>query len=269
MDIPSEPDLGGVIRPGTVYLVGAGPGDPELMTLRGARLLGEAEVVVYDALVHEALLCLVHPEADMVFMGKRAGCVSPSQNEINERLIELARSGKTVVRLKGGDPFVFGRGGEEALALSQAGIPCVVIPGVTAGVAVPASLGIPVTHRGTAGSVAFVTGHPGKGRPDPVDWRKLATAVDTVVVYMGMTRLHDITDALLAGGRSPETPAAVISQGSTGNQRHVIATLATLAEAVEAAAIPTPALVIIGEVVGVREAFTTLATAALPTGVLG
>jgi uroporphyrin-III C-methyltransferase len=168
MDIPPNADLGGGTRPGTVYLVGAGPGDPELMTLRGARLLGEAEVVVYDALVHQALLRLVHPDADMVFMGKRAGCVSPSQAEINARLIELARSGKTVVRLKGGDPFVFGRGGEEVLALSHAGIPCVVIPGVTAGVAVPASLGIPVTHRGTAGSVAFVTG--GRSRPRSTPW---------------------------------------------------------------------------------------------------
>jgi uroporphyrin-III C-methyltransferase len=257
------------IRPGTVYLVGAGPGDPELMTLRGARLLGEAEVVVYDALVHQALLRLVHPEADMVFMGKRAGCVSPSQAEINERLIELARSGRTVVRLKGGDPFVFGRGGEEVLALSRAGIPCVVIPGVTAGVAVPASLGIPVTHRGTAGSVAFVTGHPGKGRPDPVEWRKIATAVDTLVIYMGMRRLHDITAALIEGGRSPSTPAAVISQGTTGEQRHVIADLVHLSAAVEQAGIPTPALIIVGDVVAVRGEFTTLATVALPTGVLG
>jgi len=269
MDTPHHIEDGETVRPGTVYLVGAGPGDPELMTLRGARLLGEAEVVVYDALVHQALLRLVHPEADMVFMGKRAGCVSPSQPEINERLIELARTGKTVVRLKGGDPFVFGRGGEEVLALSHAGIPCVVIPGVTAGVAVPASLGIPVTHRGTAGSVAFVTGHPGKGRPDPVAWQKIATAVDTLVIYMGMTRLPDITAALITGGRSPATPAAVISQGTTGEQRHVIASLGTLVEAVERAAIPTPALVVVGEVVTVREEFTTLATAALPSGVLG
>jgi uroporphyrin-III C-methyltransferase len=252
-----------------VYLVGAGPGDPELMTLRGAYLLGEAEVVVYDALVHEALLRLVHPQADMVYMGKRAGCASPTQAEINDRLIELARSGRTVVRLKGGDPFVFGRGGEEVLALSQAGIPCVVIPGVTAGVAVPASLGIPVTHRGTAGSVAFVTGHPGKGRPDPVEWHKIATAVDTLVIYMGMTRIHDITAALIAGGRSPGTPAAVISQGTTGEQRHVITDLVHLANATEEAGIPTPALIVVGEVVEVRDEFKTLATAALPTGVLG
>ena len=254
---------------GTVYLVGAGPGDPELLTLRGAKLLGEAEVVVYDALVHEELLRLAHPHADLVFMGKRAGCTSPTQPEINERLIALARTGKMVVRLKGGDPFVFGRGGEEVKALSHAGIPCVVIPGVTAGVAVPASLGIPVTHRGTAGSVAFVTGHPGKGRPDPVAWGKLVGAVDTLVIYMGMTRLHDIVEALLGGGASPETPAAVIAHGTTGAQRHVVATLVELPEAVLREAIPTPAIIVVGKVVAERETFTTLATVALPTGVLG
>ena len=254
---------------GTVYLVGAGPGDPELLTLRGAKLLAEAEVVVYDALVHEDLLRLAHPHADLVFMGKRAGCTSPSQGAINERLIALARTGKMVVRLKGGDPFVFGRGGEEVTALSQAGIPCVVIPGVTAGVAVPASLGIPVTHRGTAGSVAFVTGHPGKGLPDPVAWDRIAGAVDTLVIYMGITRLGDIVKALLDGGAAAKTPAAVIAHGTTGAQRHVIATLAELPEAVVREAIPTPAIVVVGKVVAERETFTTLATVALPSGVLG
>lgn len=253
---------------GTVYLVGAGPGDPELLTLRGAQLLAEAEVVVYDALVHEEMLRLAHPHADLVFMGKRAGCKSPTQPEINERLISLGRSGKMVVRLKGGDPFVFGRGGEEVTALSEAGIPCVVIPGVTAGVAVPASLGIPVTHRGTAGSVAFVTGHSGKGLPDPVAWGKVIHAVDTVVIYMGITRLHDIVAAMLEGGADPEMPAAVIAHGTTGAQRHVIAPLAELAEAVERKAIPTPAIIVVGKVVAVRETFTTLATVSLPTGIL-
>ncbi|RMF82955.1 MAG: uroporphyrinogen-III C-methyltransferase [Nitrospirae bacterium] len=254
---------------GTVYLVGAGPGDPELLTLRGAKLLAEAEAVVYDALVHEDLLRLAHPEADLVYMGKRAGCASPSQEEINARLIALARAGKMVVRLKGGDPFVFGRGGEEVKALSAAGIPCVVIPGVTAGVAVPASLGIPVTHRGTAGSVAFVTGHPGKGRPDPVRWDRIATAVDTLVIYMGLTRLPEIAERLVAAGRPAETPAAVIAHGTTGTQQQVVAPLGELAEAARRAEIPTPAIIVVGEVVAERESFTTLATVALPMGVLG
>ncbi|HBB41396.1 MAG: uroporphyrinogen-III C-methyltransferase [Nitrospirae bacterium CG18_big_fil_WC_8_21_14_2_50_70_55] len=254
---------------GTVYLVGAGPGDPELLTLRGAKLLAEAEVVVYDALVHEELLGLANPRADLVFMGKRAGCTSPTQEEINDRLIALARGGRRVVRLKGGDPFVFGRGGEEVKALSEAGIPCVVIPGVTAGVAVPASLGIPVTHRGTAGSVAFVTGHPGKGKSDPVAWDRLVGAVDTLVIYMGMTRLGDIVKALLAGGAAPETPAAVIAHGTTVAQRYVVATLAELPEAVVREAIPTPAIIVVGKVVAERKTFTTLATVAMPSGVLG
>ncbi len=250
------------IKPGTVYLVGAGPGDPGLITVKGARALGMAEVVVYDALVQEGLLKMTPPDALLLYMGKRCGRSCPSQGEINAALIEHARSGRTVVRLKGGDPFVFGRGGEEALALAEAGVPCEVVPGVTAGVAVPACLGIPVTHRGTSGSVAFVTGHPGSGLDDPVDWESLATAVSTIVIYMGLTRLPEIAERLIAAGRPPDTPAAVISQGTASGQRHVIAPLNGLFAAASAAGIETPALIVIGPVVGLKKQFETLASSA-------
>lgn len=251
-------------KTGVVHLVGAGPGDPELITLKGAKALSEAEVVVYDALVQEGLLGIAPPEAQLIYMGKRCGRSCPSQEEINNALIEHARAGKAVVRLKGGDPFVFGRGGEEVLALAAAGIPCIVVPGVTAGVAVPAYLGIPVTHRGTSGSVAFVTGHPGSGLEDPVDWEKLATAVSTIIIYMGLTRLPEIAERLIAAGRPSDTPAAVISQGTGKGQKHVIAPLDGLFAAASAAGIETPALIVIGPVVGLRKQFEALAEAALP-----
>jgi uroporphyrin-III C-methyltransferase len=251
-------------KPGTVYLVGAGPGDPELITLKGAKALGEAEVVVYDALVQESLLKMAPKDALLIYMGKRCGRTCPSQDEINDTLVEQAMTGKTVVRLKGGDPFVFGRGGEEVLALGRAGVPCVVIPGVTAGVAVPAAMGIPVTHRGASGSVAFVTGHPGSGLKDPVNWEGLATSVSTLVIYMGLTRLPEIAERLIAAGRPADTPAAVISQGTAGDQRQVVAPLSGLFAAACSAGIETPALIIIGPVVGLRKQFITLASAALP-----
>ncbi|MBI5694589.1 MAG: uroporphyrinogen-III C-methyltransferase [Nitrospirae bacterium] len=251
-------------NPGTVYLVGAGPGDPELLTLKGARVLGLAEVVVYDALIQEGLLGMIPKDAELVFMGKRCGRSCPSQDEINDALIAHARTGRTVVRLKGGDPFVFGRGGEEVLALGAAGIPCEVIPGVTAGVAVPASMGIPVTHRGKSGSVAFVTGHPGSGLDDPVNWESLATAVSTIIIYMGLTRLPEIAERLIAAGRASDTPAAVVSQGTGKDQRQVVSTLDNLFADACAAGIETPALIIIGPVVGLRKQFATLTAAALP-----
>jgi len=249
---------------GTVYLVGAGPGDPELITLKGAAALGRAEVVVYDALVQEGLLKMAPKDAVFLYMGKRCGRSCPSQEEINDTLVQQAREGKTVVRLKGGDPFVFGRGGEEVLALGRAGVPCEVIPGVTAGVAVPTSMGIPVTHRGISGSVAFVTGHPGSGLDDPVDWEALAKAVSTIVIYMGLTRLPEIAARLIAAGRPYDTPAAVVSQGTGADQRQVTAPLGELFNAASAAGIETPALIIIGKVVGLRKEFSTLAAAALP-----
>lgn len=251
-------------KPGTVYLVGAGPGDPELLTLKGARVLALADVVVYDALIQEGLLGMVPKDAELHFMGKRCGRSCPSQEEINDALINHARTGKTVVRLKGGDPFVFGRGGEEVLALGAAGIPCEVVPGVTAGVAVPASMGIPVTHRGKSGSVAFVTGHPGSGLDDPVNWESLATAVSTIIIYMGLTRLPEIAERLIAAGRAADTPAAVVSQGTGAGQRQVVSTIENLFADASAAGIETPALIIIGPVVGLRKQFATLTSAALP-----
>jgi uroporphyrin-III C-methyltransferase len=255
------------VRPGTVYLVGAGPGDPELITMKGARVLSRAQVVVYDALVQESLLDMAPKDAELIYMGKRCGRSCPSQEEINAELIAQAKAGKAVVRLKGGDPFVFGRGGEEVLALSAAGVPCQVIPGVTAGVSVPAALGIPVTHRGASGSVAFVTGHPGSGLKDPVDWERLATAVSTIVIYMGLTRLPEIADRLISAGLPADTPSAVISQGTGAGQRQVVAPISELFAAANTAGIEAPALIVIGKVVGLRKKFATLAAAALPAEV--
>ncbi len=246
------------VKTGIVYLIGAGPGDPELITLKGAAILKKAQAVVYDALVQESLLKLAPPDAKLLYMGKRAGRMCPSQEEINRTLIEQALAGNTVVRLKGGDPFVFGRGGEEVMALGEAGVPCEVVPGVTSGVAVPGSLGIPVTHRGVSGSVAFVTGHPGSGLEDPVDWEKLSTAVGTIVIYMGLTRLPEIAERLISAGRPGNTPAAVISHGTSHGQRQVIAPLSELFSAASAAGLDTPALIVIGEVVGLRKEFKTL-----------
>jgi uroporphyrin-III C-methyltransferase len=251
-------------KTGTVYLVGAGPGDPELITLKGAGVLGRADVVVYDALVQEGLLGMAPKDALFLFMGKRCGRSCPSQEEINDTLIAHANAGKTVVRLKGGDPFVFGRGGEEVLALGAAGVPCEVVPGVTAGVAVPASMGIPVTHRGKSGSVAFVTGHPGSGLDDPVDWERLAGAVSTIVIYMGLTRLPEIAERLISAGLPAGTPAAVVSQGTGKDQKQVVAPISELFAAASAAGMETPALIIIGKVVGLRSQFATLTAARLP-----
>jgi len=252
---------------GMVYLVGAGPGDPELITVKGARALGNADVVVYDALVQKGLLEMAPKTADFIYMGKRAGRLCPSQEEINRTLVEQAGMGRTVVRLKGGDPFVFGRGGEEVQALGVAGIPCEVISGVTSGVAVPASMGIPVTHRGVSRSVAFITGHPGAGWDDPVDWEGVARSVDTIIIYMGLTRLPEIASRLIAAGRPADQAAAVISQGTGQEQRQVVAPLSGLFKTARKAGIKTPALIVIGDVVGLRDDFATLASAALPAGI--
>lgn len=253
MDTPHHIEDGEPVRPGTVYLVGAGPGDPELMTLRGARLLGEAEVVVYDALVHQALLRLAHPEADMVFMGKRAGCVSPSQPEINERLIELARSGRTVVRLKGGDPFVFGRGGEEMEYLLARGIAVEVVPGITAATGCAAFAGIPLTHRDHANAVTFITGHAKDGEPD-LDWTSLANGRQTLVVYMGVSTAGTVARRLIDHGMAPSTPVAVVENGTLPTQHTVIGTLSGLDALIADNRIAGPALLIIGSVVNAAAA---------------
>lgn len=240
--------------PGTVHLVGAGPGDPGLISVRAAERLKHADVVVYDALVHPELLEYVPPEAERIYMGKRAGEPSPGQEAISELLVRLARTHRSVVRLKGGDPFVFGRGGEEAIALRAAGIPFEVVPGITAGVAATAYAGIPVTHRGVSSSVAFVTGHedPTKAESD-LDWEHLARGVGTVVLYMGVKRMAENMARLRAAGRPGDTPAAVIQWGTYPAQRTVVGTVDTLPELAAEAGIGAPAVTVVGEVVRLRE----------------
>lgn len=239
---------------GVVSLIGAGPGDPELITVKGLRRLRAADVVVYDALVCQELLTECRTEAELIDVGKRAGRPAPSQAAINALLVVRARAGLQVVRLKGGDPFVFGRGGEEAEALQAAGVSWEVVPGVSSAVGVPAYAGIPVTHRALASSVAFVTGHEDPSRPaSRINWQALATGVDTLVFLMGVGRLSEIAAQLIAHGRQPGTPAAVIRWGSTPDQETVVGTLATIAEEVARAGLGAPATLVVGEVVRLRE----------------
>ncbi len=240
---------------GKVWLVGAGPGDPGLITVAGLEAVRQADVIIYDRLVSPRLL--EHPDlvgAELIYMGKVAGEGLHDQSKINELLIEKARLGKRVVRLKGGDPFVFGRGGEEAEALRAAGVPFAVVPGVTSATAVPAYAGIPVSHRGLAATFAVVTGHEDPDKGDPaIDWERLATAVDTLVLLMGVKTLPETVDRLIAGGRSPQTPVAVIRWGTTPDQRTVTGTLADIVQRVGAAKLQPPAITVIGEVVRLRE----------------
>jgi uroporphyrinogen III methyltransferase / synthase len=239
---------------GYVSLVGAGPGDPGLITVAGADALRRADVVVYDRLANPQLLDLAPADAERCFAGKGPDAHTMSQAEINALLINRAAAGKRVVRLKGGDPFVFGRGGEEAQALAAAGIPFEVIPGVSSAVAAAAYAGIPVTHRGVAVSVAFVTGHedPAKDEPD-VNWERLATAVDTLVLLMGAAQLPTIVQRLVAGGRAAATPAAVIEWGTMPRQRVVTATLGDIVAKVQEAQVGPPAIAVVGDVVRLRE----------------
>ena len=239
------------MKTGKVYLVGAGPGDPGLLTVRGLELLRKAAVVVCDQLVNPVLLEHVPPSAERIFVGKRAGRHCISQEEINRELIRRSRSGSDVVRLKGGDPFVFGRGGEEAEALADAGIPFEIVPGVSSAVAVPAYAGIPLTHRRLASSFAVVTGHEARKSEDAVDWSKLATAVDTLVILMGLGNLPIIVLKLIAHGRAPDTPVSVISCGTTGDQETVCGTLADIVK--KSAHIKPPALIVVGEVVSLAD----------------
>src|SRR5437660_4522307 len=220
---------------GTVYLVGAGPGDPGLITRRALDLIAEADVILYDRLIPAGALDNARPDADLRYVGKRPGEPAVGQDEISRTLIELARAGRSVVRLKGGDPFVFGRGGEEAQALAEAGIPFEVVPGVTAGVAAPAYAGIPVTHRDDASAVAFVTGHEDPDKPESaLDWTALAAFPGTLVLYMGVRTLPAVCARLIEHGRSPAEPAAVIERGTLPGQRVVSAPLAEIAERAEA-----------------------------------
>jgi len=236
---------------GMVYLVGAGPGDPGLLTLKGRDCIERADVVVYDALVDKRLLEHMRPGAEAIYAGKREGYHSRPQEEINAILVFRGRIGQVVTRLKGGDPFVFGRGGEEAVALAAAGVPFEVVPGVSAGIAVPAYAGIPLTHREFGPDVTFVTGHEGCDGAR-VRWDVLA-GVSTVVFFMGLTNLPRIASRLVAAGRAPATPVAVISYGTTDRQETVTGTLATIVDEVARRIVDPPALVVVGEVVRMRE----------------
>jgi uroporphyrinogen III methyltransferase/synthase len=239
----------------TVYLVGAGPGDPSLLTARALELIAAADVIVHDRLIPPEALELARPGAELIYAGKQGGGESASQEEIERLLIERGRDPqRTVVRLKGGDPFVFGRGGEEAETLRAAGVPFEVVPGVTAGVAAPAYAGVPVTHRGLASAVAFLTGHEDPDKPsEALDWGALASFPGTLVVYMGVRQLEGISKRLIDAGRDPSEPAAVIERGATSRQRVVTATLAAIATAAQAEGIRPPALAVIGPVVELRD----------------
>src|SRR5436305_11831347 len=239
---------------GKVFLVGAGPGDPELITLKGLRSLRKADVVVYDRLICPDLLDEAPSQARRVFAGKASGHHSMKQKEINALLITYARRGCIVVRLKGGDPYVFGRGGEEALALAQAGVPFEVVPGVSSAIAVPAHAGSPVTHRDYASSVTIVTGHEGHGHAAPaVNWEALAQLGGTLVVLMGVKALPDFTRRLLEAGLTADLPAAVIQEGTTSRQQTVTGTLADIAERALAAGLSSPATTVIGNVVSLGQ----------------
>lgn len=241
-----------VFERGSVWLVGAGPGDPGLLTLHAINGLAQADVVLYDALVDGTILDLVGPQASCIYAGKRSG-QSAGQQQITDQLIALARSGKRVLRLKGGDPFVFGRGGEEALALVEAGIPFRVVPGVTSGIGGLAYAGIPATHRDINHVVSFVTGHMAGGEvPDTVNWRALAEASPVIVVYMGLKHVARIASEIVAAGRSPDEPVAIISNATTERQFVLETTLARAAADIAAAGVPGPALIVVGEAVRMR-----------------
>ncbi|MFN3681781.1 MAG: uroporphyrinogen-III C-methyltransferase, partial [Nitrospira sp.] len=238
---------------GKVYLVGAGPGDPKLLTLRGLECLKQADVVLYDYLANVELLHHAPDRAERIYVGRRGRGTYPKQEEISRLLIEQAKQGKTVVRLKGGDPFVFGRGGEEAEALASAGIDFEVVPGVTAAIAAPAYAGIPVTHRTVASTVTFVAGHEDPTKLETaVEWPRLATSRGTLVFLMGVKNLPSIVAHLLAEGRSPDTPVAIIRWGTKAAQQTLVGTLADIPGKAETAKIEPPAVVVVGEVVRLR-----------------
>ncbi|MCU0259554.1 MAG: uroporphyrinogen-III C-methyltransferase [Ilumatobacteraceae bacterium] len=243
----------------TVALVGAGPGDPDLLTVKAARLLAEADVVVHDALVGQGVLDLVAPGTELIDVGKRPGRPTP-QELISALLVELGRQGRRVVRLKGGDPFVFGRGGEEAEALLAAGVPFEIVPGITSSVAAPAAAGIPVTHRGVSAAVTVVTGHRRAGEPD-VDWRSLARVGGTVVVLMGVSQRAEIAAELQAGGLDPHTPVAAIERATTDQERVARCRLDELA----ATPVDSPAVIVIGPVSALDLTPAALVAAATPT----
>jgi len=247
------------VADGIVYLLGAGPGDPGLMTRRSLELIASADAILHDRLIPPGALDTARPDAELVYVGKEPGRPAMKQEQINALLVELGSQGKTVARLKGGDPFVFGRGGEEAQALAEAGVAFEVVPGVTAGVAAPAYAGIPVTHRDEASAVAFVTGHEDPQKPESaLDWQALARFPGTLVLYMGLKRLPLIAERLAAAGRDDAEPAAVVASGTLAGQRTVTGTLGDIARRVADADLRPPAITLIGPVAGLRETLAWL-----------
>jgi uroporphyrin-III C-methyltransferase len=234
---------------GKVYLVGAGPGDPDLLTLKGKKCLEQAHAILYDQLVSDELLKHAAESAELIYVGKQGGKHCADQRAIEELLVRKAREGKTVVRLKGGDPFVFGRGGEEAAALKRAGIPYEIVPGVSSAIAAPAYAGIPVTHRSCASSVAIVTGHEALNNRGQVKWDKLARSVDTLVILMGLRNLRKIMHRLLEGGCEPHRPVALIHCATQPSQKSLLGTVQTIADLADQAKFQSPTVIVVGEVV--------------------
>jgi uroporphyrin-III C-methyltransferase len=250
---------------GDVWLVGAGPGDPDLLTLKALKVLQKADVVVHDGLVSDDILALSPRAARRISVAKRKSRHSYSQDEINRMLVAFALEGLTVVRLKGGDPFIFGRGGEELEACRAAGVACQIVPGVTSALAAGASAGAPLTHRGSAQAVTFVTGHAAEGREPDLDWTSLAKANQTVVIYMGLSQAAPIAARLMAAGRAAATPALIVENASRADERRIVTTLLGLADA--ASALSGPALLIVGEAMALAQASAPAELAVLVQGV--
>lgn len=238
---------------GKVYLVGAGPGDVDLITVKGLRCIQEADVVLYDRLINKELLTYAKPGADLIYCGKLPKYHAMIQETINHFLVKYAKQGKVVTRLKGGDPFVFGRGAEEAEVLADERIDFEVVPGITAGIAAPAYAGIPVTHRDFSSSFAIVTGHMRSGKSDTIDWESLAKGIDTLAIYMGVGNLPYICEQLIKHGRSEHTPVALIHWGTTTSQQTITGTLSTIVEVVRTSEIENPSMIVVGEVVKLRD----------------
>ncbi|CAM3996042.1 uroporphyrinogen-III C-methyltransferase [Lederbergia lenta] len=238
---------------GTVYIVGAGPGDVDLITVKGVKCIQKADIILYDRLINKELLEYAKPGAELIYSGKLPGFHAKKQETINHLLVKHAQKGKIVTRLKGGDPFVFGRGGEEAQVLAEHGISFEIVPGITSGIAAPAYAGIPVTHRDYSSSFAVVTGHMKAGKDDTIRWKNLAQGVDTLAIYMGVGNLPYICEQLINGGRAGNTPVALVHWGTTERQQTVTGTLTTIVEIAKKSEIKNPSMIIVGEVVKLRK----------------